>query len=208
VSFLHLILLGISATVISVEIVLAIYYWPTVSEWLAHHLWVVLIPFTKVIFKRLLALKLVVFLKGLMILLWHLGKLLILKLMKTLGVRYGLFFSQNRWYWIRFSKVMFLRRGKQFFRSLARFWATYEPVHRGIILIAFFPVVLVLFFMGLSFNVTRKTMVQKAQESALFEAATSASKSNRGILARMRQLDEWALKRIQALTPRGRSANE
>lgn len=205
-SFLHLILLGVSATVITVELALAAYYWPTVSNWLAHHLWVVLIPFAKVIIKRLLALKLVMFFKGVLILVWHLSKLLILKLMKTLGVRYGLFFSQYRWYWIRFSKVMFLRRGKQFFRALSKFWQRYETVHQWIILLAFFPVVLLLFFLGLSFNVTRKTMVQKAQESALFEAATSASKSNRGIRARLKQLDEWTLKRIQALTPRGRNS--
>lgn len=205
-SFLHLILLGVSATVITLEIALAAYYWPLVSNWFAHHLWVVLIPFTKVIFKRFIALKLVVFFKGLVILGWHLSKLLLLKLMKTLGIRYGLFFSQNRWYWIRLSKVMFLRRGKQFFRSLSRFWTGFEPVHQWVILLAFFPVVLLLFFLGLSFNVTRKTMVQKAQESALFEAATSASKSNRGVRARLRQLDEWTLKRIQALTPRGRSS--
>lgn len=200
----HYLILALSGTVILLELSAAIYYWPDVSNWLRHNLWVVLIPFSKVILKRLLALKLVSFLKGITVLLWHLGKLFILKLLKTLGVRYGVFFSQNRWYWIRRAKVMFLRRGKQFFRSLLRFWKVYQTPHRWIIFIAFFPVVLVLFVLGLSFNVTRKTMVQKAQESALFEVATTASKSNRGVRARLRQLDEWALKRIQALTPRGR----
>ena len=193
-----------SASVIFLELGYVAYYWQWVSSWLTHNLWVVAIPFAKVIFKKLLTLKLFAFFKAISILIWHLSKLLILKLLKTLGVRYGVFFSQNRWYWIRRAKVMFLRRGKQFFRTLLRFWQTYEPYERWIILVAFFPVILLLFFLGLSFNVTRKTMVQKAQESAIFEAAASVSKTNRGVRARLRQLDEWTLKQIRNLTPRAR----
>lgn len=174
------------------------------GEWFSHNLWVVMIPFAKVIIKKLVTLKLFALVKTISIIVWHLSKLLLLKLLKTLSVRYGVFFSQNRWYWIRRAKVMFLRRGKQFFRALLRFWRGYERHEQWIILIAFFPVIIVLFFLGLSFNVTRKTMVQKAQESALFEAATTASKANRGVRARMRQLDEWTLKQIRNLTPRAR----
>lgn len=181
---------------------LAIYYWPVVSEWLSHNLWVVVIPFSKVIIKKLAALKLFALFKALSILLWHLSKLLALKVFKTLSIRYGIFFTQNRWYWIRRAKVVFLRRGKQFFRSILKFWLAYQAHERWLIVIAFFPVILVLFLLGLSFNVTRKTMVQKAQESALFEAAATASKANRGVRARIRQLDEWTLRQIRNLTPR------
>ncbi len=201
---LHSLLLVLSASVILVELGFAAVYWREVFDWLSHNLWVVVIPFTKVIIKKLITLKLFALLKAVWLLLWHLSKLLILKLLKTLSVRYGVFFSQNRWYWIRKIKVLFLRRGKQFFRILARFWRVFDGQQKWIILIAFFPVVLLLFFLGLSFNVTRKTMVQKAQESALFEVANTAHKANRGVRSWVGRLDEWALKKIRDLTPRAR----
>ena len=138
------------------------------------------------------------------ILVWHLSKLLLLKILKTLTVRYGMFFSQNRWYWMRAVKVMFLRRGKQFFRATARFWSHYKNQQKWIILIAFFPVGLVLFFLGLSFNLTRKTMVQKTQESAIFKAATTASNTNRGIRGWIEKLDKLTLKKIRDLTSRAK----
>lgn len=196
---LHSVLLILSASVILTELGLALYYWEDVWRWLTFNWWVVVLPFSKTIIKKLVALKLFALIKALLILFWHLSKLLLLKLLKTLGVRYGVFFSQRRWYWVRRIKVMFLRRGKQFFRSLLRFWQAYQTRHQWVILIAFFPIVLIMVFLGLSFNVTRKTMVQKAQESALFEVANSAHKSNSGIRARVGQLDEWILKKIRDL---------
>lgn len=202
----HSLLLVASACVILTEAGFAIYYWPHVIEWLSHNLWVVLIPFAKAIVKKLIALNFFALIKALVLLFWHLSKLLLLKLLKTLSVRYGVFFSQNRWYWIRRAKVMFLRRGKQYFRAQLRFWLKYDPVHRWLIAIAFFPFVLLLFFLGLSFNITRKTMVQKAQESALFEVANSARRTSRGLKAWVSQLDEWVLKQIRDLTPRATAA--
>lgn len=199
----HRALVVLSASIMFAELSLALYFNRQVADWLSHNLWVVLIPFTKIVLKRLLALKLITLIKSLIFLFWHLSKLLILKLFKTLSVRYGVFFSQNRWYWIRKSKVMFLRRGKQFFRGLVRFWAVYNSFQKWIILIAFFPVIIVLFLLGLSFNVTRKTMVQKAQESAIFEVASSASNTNRGIRAWVARIDKATLQRIRDLTPRG-----
>jgi len=168
----------------------------------SHNLWVVIVPFAKVLFKRIIALKLVVFLKALGFLVFNLAKLLLLKLFKTLGIRYGVFFSQNRWYWIRLCKVMFLRRGKQFFRAASRFWSVYSKHSKWLIFIAFFPVVVLLFLLGLSFNVTRKTMVQKTQETAVFQMATSASSTSRGIKAWITKLDRKTLDSIRRLTPR------
>lgn len=195
----HKIVLVLSMLVIVIDALLLVSYFSVIVDWISHHLWVVIIPFAKAIFKRLIALQLVVFLKGMLILFWHVLKLLLLKLLKTFGVRYGVFFSQYRWYWARYTKVMFLRRGKQFFRRLAKFWQGYQSWQKWLILVAFFPVVLVLFLLGLSFNVTRKTMVKKAQESAIFGAATSASKSSKGIRAWLRRLDQNILKQIKQL---------
>jgi len=202
VTYLHKVVLILSALVIVLEISLLIHYRVEIINWTSHNLWIVILPFLKGIFKKLLIIKFAAFLKASLILLWHLAKLLLLKGLKTLTIRYGVFFSQNRWYWIRLSKVVFLRRGKQFFRSMNRFWKQYQGRQQVLILVAFFPVGLVLFFMGLSFNITRKTMVKKTQESAVFQAATTAGKSNRGIRAWIRRLDEMTLQKIRELTPR------
>ena len=74
--------------------------------------------------------------------------------------------------------------------------------------IAFFPIFLVLFLLGLSFNVTRKTMVQKAQESALFEMAATATTQNRGLRGWIARIDKLTLQRIRDLTPRARGSDE
>ena len=146
----HRILLALACTVIFFEIAALIVFHTTALDWLSHNLWVVLIPFTKVILKHILALKLVVFLKAFSVLALNLSKLLALKFLKTLGLRYGVFFSQNRWHWIRRIKVMFLRRGKQFFRSASRFWSIYSASSKCLIVIAFFPLITLLFLLGLS----------------------------------------------------------
>lgn len=203
-SLRHSLLLILSASVIFIELCLVVYYSQTVFEWVSHNLWVVVLPFVKVIAKRLITLKLFSLLKGIGLLAWHFSKQLILKLVKTLSVRYGVFFSQSRWRWIRRAKVLFLRRGKQFFRSLLRFWRGYKPSQKWVILVAFFPVVLMLFVLGLSFNVTRKTMVQKAQESAMFEVANTAHKSSKSFRYKVSQLDSWVLKKLQELAPRAK----
>lgn len=191
---------GFAISVIVVELSLLVFFYPSISQWLKHHWWVIILPFTKMIVKRLFALKLIVFFKMFGVLLWHLSKLFLLKLFKTLGLRYGLFFSQRRWYAMRKAKVMFLRRGKQFFRKVSRFWGRYDRWHKVIILVAFFPFCLVLFLLGLSFNVTRKTIVQKTQETALVKMATNASNKNKGIRGFITRLDKKTLDKIKSLS--------
>jgi len=205
---LHRALLTLSCIVIFSELALTLLYRELIVDWLSHNLWVVVVPFAKVIIKRLLAMKLVMFFKALGMLVFNLLKLLLLKLFKTLSIRYGVFFSQNRWRWIRYAKVMFLRRGKQFFRSAARFWNVYSPRNKWIILVAFFPAVLLLFLLGLSFNVTRKTMVQKTQETAVFQMAASAGTSSRGVRAWITKLDRRTLEKIRQLTPRAKGSSK
>jgi len=201
---LHTLFLILSCAVITTELFFTVLYREMILDWVSHNLWVVIVPFAKLIFKRIIALKLVVFFKACGFLIYNLSKLLLLKLLKTLGIRYGVFFSQNRWYWIRYCKVMFLRRGKQFFRTANQFWAAYSKRNKWLIFVAFFPVVVVLFLLGLSFNVTRKTMVQKTQETAVFQMATSASSTSRGIKAFITKLDRKTLDAIRRLTPRSK----
>jgi hypothetical protein len=177
-------------------------------NWISHNLWIVLLPFAKMLFKKLALSKLLVMLKSLLMLGWHLSKLFFLKLFKTLFLRYGVYFSQRRWYWIRRTKVMFLRRGKQFFRSLRRFWGVYARQEKVVIFVAFFPAILVLVFLALSFNITRKTMVQRTQESAIFSAAASAGKRSEGVRAWIARLDYLTLQKIRAITLKNRAVRE
>jgi len=196
----HKIVLLLAAIVILFELSLFLYYHRIIFDWISHNLWIVIVPFLKVIIKKLIALKFIIFFKTLGIFLFHLSKLLLLKMFKTLTVRYGVFFTQRKWRWIRWSKVMFLRRGKQLFGSLNDFWTEFSVNQKRFILIAFFPIVILLFLLGLSFNVTRKTMVKKTQETALFKTAVSAGNSSKGIQAWIARLDHKILEQIKALT--------
>ena len=200
----HQIFLALACVVIFCEAVSLIVYREAIFNWLSHNLWVVFIPFTKVIFKTLVSLKLVMFFKGLGILLLNLLKLFMLKLLKTLSLRYGVFFTQHRWYWIRRTKIMFLRRGKQFFRARYRFWSVYSGRSKWLIVVAYFPFLALLFLLGLSFNVTRKTMVLKTQETAAFQIATSASTANRGLKTWLIRFDRKTLDKIRQLSSRVR----
>ena len=203
----HKSLLFLSALVIAAQLTTLYYFRDSVIDWVSHNLWVVAVPFLQTVFKKTVAIKLISLFKYSLSLLLHLSKLLLLKLLKTIGVRYGVFFSLYRWYHIRRRKVLFVRRSKQWFRRLRRFWNQYKPAQRWLIWIAFFPVVLVLFIVGLSFNVTRRTLVQKTQETAIFKAAANASAASRGIRAGMARLDQITLQRIQKMTMRNPEVN-
>ena len=67
---------------------------------------------------------------------------------------------------------------------------------------ALFPFVTLMFLIGLSFNVTLKTMVQKAQESAVFGVATTAGATSKGMRSWIEKRDRTTLEKIRALTPR------
>ena len=202
----HKLLLVVSVCIIATELGLLFIYHSSVVDWISHNLWIVLVPFAKVIFKKLALAKFLAILKSVFILGWHLSKLLVLKLFKTLFLRYGVYFSQHRWYWIRWLKVMFLRRGRQFFRGLRGFWSVYDRPRKWIIFVAFFPAVLLLAFLGLSFNVTRKTMVQRTQETALFKMAASAGNRNNSFRAWVTRLDMITLQKIRAMSLPGQPA--
>lgn len=197
---MHITILLLSALVVAGEITVLLYFHEQVIDWVSHNLWIVIVPFLKMIIKKVLAMKVALFFKALGVLLLNLFKLLMLKILKTLTVRYGVFFSQFQWRWIRWCKVMFLRRGKQFFRSLHQFWRQFNSKQAWFILVAFFPVVILLFLLGLSFNVTRKTMVEKTQETAIFKTAVTASNTSRGIRSWVARTDRIVLARIKLLT--------
>jgi hypothetical protein len=193
------VVLTLSYAIITIECVLLAHYHTHVIDWLRHHLWVVVLPFTKTIIKHIIALQLTTFFKALSLFLWHCMKLVLIKLFKTIGLRYGLFFSQYRWRIIRQCKLIFLRKGKLFFRQLLQFWRQYSKYQQWIILLAFFPVAITLFLLGLSFNITRRTMVQKTQEAAMVKVATSASQQSKGMIAQIERLDRRIIHKIRSL---------
>jgi len=194
----HRLILCLAWLIVTVEVALTVNFYSAIISWIEHHLWIVAIPFAKVILKKLSALNFIAIINALIILLWNFTKLGVIKLLKTIGLRYGLFFSQYRWYFIRKNRILFLRKGKQFFRYSAHFWNAYTYTQKIVVLIAFFPIAIVIFMMGLSFNITRKTMVQKTQEAAMVKVATSASQRSLSIISAIAKLDGSIIKKIKA----------
>jgi len=189
-----------SALILAGEACTLVYFHLPIIYWLEHALLIAAIPFIQSLLKSLLTIKLIQLLKGGFIFAGHLLKLGLLKLFKTLGLRYGLFFLQSHWRFIRASKVIFLRKGKQFFRGLSKFWRRYTCWQQSVVLVAFLPLVLVLFFLGLSFNITRKTMVHKTQEAAMIKLAATASTKNHGIRAKIEEIDKKTLASIRKIS--------
>ena len=132
-------LLALASVILLTELAAVTIHAGIVTAWLSRNWWLAIVPFAKTLIKRALAMKLAIVVKAEVVFLWNLYKLFMLKIFKTSNVRYGIFFSQNRWYWIRQAKEMFLRRGKQFFRSSKRFWNGFSRQHKWIIMLAFAP---------------------------------------------------------------------
>ena len=190
-------ILLLSFLVLLGELLIITHYHLSIADWIKHSIWVALLPFAQALLKQLLTMKLVKFIKACLIILGHLSKLGLLKIFKTLGLRYGVFFLQNRWRFVRVMKVVFLRRGKQFFKRLSRFWKRYTCWQQSVVLVAFLPLVICLFLLGLSFTVTRKTMVHKTQEAAMIKIASSASTKSHGISRRLQKVDQQVLEGIK-----------
>ena len=76
------------------------------------------------------------------------------------------------------------------------------------IFVAFFPVILLLTFLALSFNITRRTMVKRTQESAVFSVASNAGRRSRGIRSWIARLDYLTLQKIREITLRQRQLRE
>ncbi|MFT5572015.1 MAG: hypothetical protein ACI9FR_000936 [Cryomorphaceae bacterium] len=180
----HRALLALACVILLTELAAVTIHADAVTAWLSDNWWLVIVPFAKTLIKRALAMELAILIKAAVVLLWNLYKLFMLKTFNTLSVRYGIFFSQNRWYWIRQAKVMFVHRGRQFFRTSKRFWNGFSRQYKWIIMLAFFPVVLLLALLGLSFNATRKPWFKKLKKPRfskwLLLQATQARALERG----------------------------
>ncbi len=190
----------ISVLILTAEISWLAHNYTWLIEWLTEHFYLAAIIFIKSTWKRLLVIKFISAIKIFFVLLWHLGKLLLLKILKTLGIRYGVFASQRKWRSVRRAKIVYLRRGKAWMKNFIHHWRLFSLPEKAIIVIAFLPVLLVLMLLGFSFQVTRKTMVQKSQEAMALKTARSAAIKSSGLSAWLKKIDQKAIQKIRQIT--------
>ncbi len=62
---------------------------------------------------------------------------------------------------------------------------------------AFFPIIILLFLLGMSFNITRKTIVRKTQEAAMVKIATNASQKSLNVMSVIIKADSKIIHRIK-----------
>lgn len=191
-----------AAFILATEVGLIIAHYPVAQNFVIHYGWVAPLLFFKSFIKKFLLLN--VF--GLLQVLWglcgHVFKLLLIKLLKTFGVRYGVHFSCQRWkkhsQKIRIISKIVQRRVRQF----QGFMASFSRAAFFLILLAFLPLFLLLFLFGVAFRLTREAMVKKGGEIGVSKVAFCTARKSHGLIARLRQLDAWILQRIELLTQR------
>jgi len=190
-------MLRVAYVIVVIELLLLIVYRHDVCVWVSHYWWVLVLPFSKLIVKKLLILKFALFLKALAVLVAHLIKLLFVKLIKTLVIRYGVFFTQGKWRWARWAKVMFLRRGSQFFRIASHYWSPFSLFERIIISVAFFPIIIVVLLLKFGFVVTYQALVNKQQETNVIKGHLQEGSKGR-LLSWVTKMDQKVLEKINA----------
>ncbi len=202
------VVLAISCVMLAIEMAWLYANHTPILEWISAHPFSLLLVFTKTIFKRIIALKLLIVLKSLLVLLWHLMKLLLLKLLKIVSVRYGFYYSHRRWRSIRALRVVsgrFMFRAR---RRLRTFWLSLNRVERWIIAVANLPLLLLLVLFSFSFDLTRKTMVKKGEEMVISTAAVGAGKKSSGIRAWVDNLDKRIVQKVKTLSAGKPKAND
>ncbi len=193
-------LMTLSFLIIFSEITLVIVYYESFIHLLKTYFWLTPIVFLKSILKKLFLLNAYGLLKVFGLLLYHLGKLGLIKTLKTIGLRYATFFSQQRWQWVDQKTVelgqYITRQHQQFNAKLTEF----SKPQLSLILIAFFPIVILLLLLGISFKMTRETLVKTGSEIGVSTAAKSTAKKSRSLVSWVKSLDERVLNYIQQST--------
>lgn len=190
----------IAILILVVEFALLIIHAPTVGEWVRHYIWVTPLVFFKSLFKKFLLLNFFGVAKILLTVFWHTVKLLFIKFLKTIGIRYSTYFSQQKW---RKTSQRLRIIGKQIDRQFRGFKSTLSRFSRlqlTLIIVAFLPLFIVLFFFGVTIRVTREAMVKKGGEIGVTNVAVKTAKKSRGLIARLRQIDNWLLRHIERLS--------
>ncbi len=193
-------ILTIACLVFIIEMIFLGLHWSQLTDIIIHYGWVTPLLFFKSLVKKFLLLNVFGLLKVLSGLLWHAVKLLLVKLLKTVGIRYGAYFSTQKWRKASQRLRILGKRLTRLKRSAQQVMMTFSKREYALIIIAFFPLLLLLFLFGVAFKMTREAMVKKGGEIGVAKVAFGTAQKNRGLIARLRQLDDWILRRIERLT--------
>lgn len=170
-----------------------------VGAFLLHYGWAAPLLFFKSFIKQFLVLNLFGLFKVLLGLFWHLGKLLLIKILKTFGIRYGAYFSSRRWRKASQRFRILTKRMSRRQRQLQRFLLTFRKREYALIILAFFPIFILLFLFGIASKMTREAMVKKGSELGVTKVAFGTAKKSEGLIARLRQIDSWILAQIEKI---------
>lgn len=192
--------LAIAWGIILLETVLISIHHHAVGEFLIHYGWVAPLVLFKSLIKQFLLLNVFGLLKVLWGLAWHLIKLLVVKLLKTFGVRYGTYFSSRRWQKLAQRLRILGKRLSRRQRGIQFFLTTFKKREYAVIIVAFFPLFVLLFLLGFASRITREAMVKKGSELGVTKVALSTANKSKGLIARIKQLDAWILRQIEKLT--------
>ncbi len=193
-------LLFISVVVLFGEFGLFYLHHDSLLGWGKEYLWAAPLLFFKSFFKKLLLLNFFGIAKLLLTILWHTIKLLMIKFLKTIGIRYGSYFTQQKWQKFSQRFRIVIKHITRTTRTFQKAIASLNRVEFAIVLIAFLPVFLLLFLFGIGFRMTRDVMVKKGSEIGVTNVAVKTAKKNRGLIARLKQADAWLLQKITVVT--------
>lgn len=192
--------LWFAVSILAVESLLIWHHYDGLFDIIQHYFWIAPLMFFKSWFKKLLVLNVFGLFKILLTLLWHIFKLLLIKLLKTVGIRYSTYFSQQKWQKLsqQFRIIMKWLTGK--LRRFRAFMLSFSRVEFVLIVVAFLPLFLFLFLFGVAFKITREAIVKKGSEIGVANVAVKTVKRSRGVIARLKQLDAWLLQKIEKMT--------
>ncbi len=194
------ILLFVSVVVLFSEFGLFYLHHDSLLGWGKEYLWVAPLLFFKSFFKKLLLLNFFGVAKLLLTIFWHTTKLLVIKFLKTIGIRYGTYFTEQKWQKFSQRFRIVVKQVTRKTRTFQTMIASLSRLEFTIVLIAFLPVFLLLFLFGIGFRMTRDVMVKKGSEIGVTNVAVKTAKKSRGLVARLKQADRWLLQKIADVT--------
>lgn len=163
------------------------------------YLWVSPLLFFKSLIKKMLLLNFFGIAKIIFIIFWHATKLLFIKALKTVGIRYGTYFSQQQWQKTSQYVRIIIKKITRLTRAFQRLITSLTRLQFTIVVAAFLPVFILLFLFGIGFRMTRDVMVKKSGEIGMSNVAVRTAKKSRGLIARLKQIDLWLLQKIESV---------
>lgn len=162
------------------------------------YLWVTPLLFFKSIVKKVLLLNFFGVAKFIFMIVWHAAKLLLIKALKTVGIRYGTYFSQQQWQKTSQRVRIIIKKTIRLIRTFQRLVTSLTPLQFTVVIAAFLPVFILLFLFGIGFRMTRDVMVRKSSEIGMTNVAIKTAQKSHGLIAKLKQIDFWLLQKIES----------